>query len=266
MGQFVLMDYTNQKFGNLTAIEFVKREKNMTYWRFICDCGKEYVCAVGNIKKRNGITCTCNKKPKKDLTGLKFGKLTAIKPLRQDNNLYWVWLCQCDCGNTKEVNSKQLIQHLTTSCGCARFKDNAYTHYPEYRIYNAIKTRCNNKNCKSYSRYGERGIKMCVEWVESFENFLKDMGQRPTPNHSIERIDVNDDYKPTNCKWATAKEQANNKRNNIKFTYNNIEYTLKEFADKFDIQYKKLHRYYKECNCNIDLLLDLCKKKGLSPL
>ena len=82
------------------------------------------------------------------------GKLTVIKPVGQDKNKFWIWLCQCDCGKTKEVNSKQLLQHLTTSCGCARFKENAYYNSPEYAIYNAIKRRCYNKNDKSYKRYG----------------------------------------------------------------------------------------------------------------
>lgn len=265
MGQFVLLDYTGQKFGNLTALEFVERKNNMSYWRFKCDCGKEYVSAIGNIKKRNGITCTCNKKPRKDLTGLKFGRLTAIKPIKQDKNYNWIWLCECDCGNIKEVSSKQLLQHLTTSCGCARFKENAYINYPEYAIYSAIKARCNNPNTKSYAGYGARGIKICKEWSESFETFLKDMGKRPNKNYSIERIDVNGDYEPSNCRWATLKEQANNKRNNIKLVYNNKNYTLKQFAEEINFPYKKLHRYYKNFNGNINQLFDSLEKGAIAP-
>jgi hypothetical protein len=265
MGQFVLFDYTGQKFGNLTAIEFVERKNNMSYWRFRCDCGKEYVCAVGNIVKRNGRSCTCNKKPKKNLTGMKFGRLTAIKPLRQGKQGMWIWLCKCDCGNTKEVSSTQLLQHLTTSCGCARFKEDAYRNHPEYTIYTAIKRRCNNKNCKSYYRYGGRGIRMCEEWSKDFMKFLEDMGKRPSPKHSIERIDNNGNYEPSNCRWATNIEQANNKSNNVKFTYNDCEYTLKQFARKFNFNYKNLHYHYKQYNCDIDKLLDFCKKKGLAP-
>lgn len=263
MGKFVFIDYKGQRFGNLTALEFVKRENNMTYWRFRCDCGKEYVCAIGNIKKRNGITCTCNKKPKKDLTGLKFGKLKPIKPLRQNNDGYWIWLCQCDCGNTKEVSSKLLLQNLTTSCGCARFKENAYRNNPEYAIYCAIKTRCYNKNDKSYLRYGGRGIKMCKEWENDFMQFLKDMGKRPSSKYSIERIDVDGYYEPSNCKWATAKEQSNNKRSNIKFVYQSLEYTLKQFCEKFNLPYKNLHHFYKHHNNDINLMIDTYKKKGL---
>jgi hypothetical protein len=262
MGQFIFLDYTGQRFGNLTAINFVRRVNNITYWLFKCDCGKEYVSAIANIKKRNGITCTCKKKPRKDLTGLKFGRLTAIKPLKQDKNGYWIWFCVCDCGKTKEVSSKQLINKLTTSCGCSRFKDNPYGKQPEYAIYCAIKARCNNKNTASYYSYGARGIKMCPEWAQDYSLFLKDMGKRPSKYHSIERIDMNGDYEPSNCKWATSKEQANNRRNNIKFTYKNIEYTLKQFSETFGLSYKKIHHYYKKFDNDINQLLYYLEQKG----
>lgn len=199
----------------------------------------------------------------KDLTGQKFGNLTAIKKLRQDKYFNWIWLCKCDCGNTKEVSSKCLLQGLTKSCGCARFKKNAYRNNPEYAIYCAMKTRCYNKNDKSYSRYGGRDIKVCEEWKNDFSQFLKDVGKRPSEDYSIERIDVNDDYKPSNCRWATNKEQSNNRRNSIKFIYKNTEYTLKQFAEQFNLPYKNLHHYYKYHNNDIQKMLNFIKNKGL---
>jgi hypothetical protein len=110
----------------------------------------------------------------------------------------------------------------------------------EYRIWCHVKERCNNPNCKSWVRYGGRGIKVCAEWDSSFASFLKDMGRRPTAKHSIERINNSKGYQPGNCRWATAKEQCNNRRSNVLLTCNGRTQTVTEWAAERGINYFSL--------------------------
>ena len=101
----------------------------------------------------------------------------------------------------------------------------------EYRAWLAIKTRCHNPNFPWYRYYGGRGIRVCDQWKNNFVQFYNDMGLRPSNNHSIERLNNEGHYEPSNCKWATKKEQCNNKRNNRKLKLNKIELTIKEWSD-----------------------------------
>lgn len=153
---------------------------------------------------------------KLDLTGQVFNKLTAIKPVgmcKKNRNTIWEFLCECG----KKINSEASLVKTgyKKSCGCAVKNINLKHGMSKtnlYNIYNSIKSRCYNSKNNAYSDYGERGIKVCDRWLESFDNFYKDMGERPSKKHSIERIDVNGDYTPENCIWATSEIQSRNHR------------------------------------------------------
>lgn len=115
------------------------------------------------------------------------------------------------------------------------------TKLPEYKNWLGMKERCLKGTHHSYPRYGGRGVQIAAEWVNSFNTFFKDMGPRPTPLHEIDRIDNNGNYEPLNCKWSTKKEQANNRRSNRIFTIGGETMTLKQWCEKYDLNYKSVH-------------------------
>lgn len=158
-----------------------------------------------------------------NLTGQRFGRLVVQhRSPNVGNNT--MWMCLCDCGTSKAVASKHLVSRKTTSCSCysvehkiARQTKHGDTPFnqpnsAEYRIWRHIKSRCFNPNVPGFENYGGRGITVCETWRNDYSTFLRDMGRRPSRLHSIERIDVNGDYEPGNCVWATAVTQSRNRR------------------------------------------------------
>lgn len=153
----------------------------------------------------------------KDITGQKIGRLTVIEDTGKRNETNVVWKCQCDCGNFIETSSRNLGRN-TFSCGCLQ-KERVTKHgnrtrkntSSTYNSWHSMKNRCLNPKTPNYKEYGGRGIMVCERWIV-FENFLADMGERPE-GKTLDRIHNDGHYEPSNCKWSTPKEQANNRRN-----------------------------------------------------
>ena len=192
---------------------------------------------------------------KKDLTDKVFNRLTVIKQDGSDKHKKVKWICACVCGNTVSVIGSALIIGNTQSCGCYqidRIKEVETTHghsknkkqSPEYHTWCNMKERCNNPDNIAYINYGGRGIKVCKRWFK-FENFLKDMGLKPSKLHSIERINNDKDYTPSNCKWDIRHNQSRNNRRNRWFEYNGKKMVLSDWATYFGVQPPAIYSHFK---------------------
>lgn len=198
----------------------------------------------------------------KDLVGEKYHRLTVVSrnyDPRENNSREAYWNCLCDCGNTTVVRTASLSLGNTKSCGCLQREQTSkastthgMSNTVEYHIWAGIISRCRNPSNNAYPRYGGRGITVCDRWLNSFENFYADMGPRPTPEHSIDRVNNDGNYEPGNCRWATDIEQANNKRNNIIVGESGL--TLAQIAAGSSIGYKNLHQRLSRGMCLEDAL------------
>jgi hypothetical protein len=165
-----------------------------------------------------------------DITGSVFGKLTVVCKAGNRKSGESKWMCVCECGGSTITTSSKLRKGHSKSCGCIVGEKHGLAGTPEYCTWQRMINRCYLESCKDYKDYGGRGIRVCDEWLNSFSAFLFDMGLRPSPKHSIDRIDNNGNYERENCRWATNVTQANNRRTNVVIEYNGQKLTAFEWS------------------------------------
>lgn len=232
------MELAGKRYGHLTVKEFVERKNYRNYWLCECDCGNTVTLPDYILKADRQHYCSKHCLLINDLTGRKFGRLTVIELATKKPRK---WKCICECGNYTIVSTSDLCSGHTKSCGCyklSEFKKHREKHLKcrtkLYAIWCGIRQRCNNPNNKDYKNYGGRGIKCCSQW-DKYENFYEwAINNEYKSGLSIERIDVNKDYEPNNCKFIELRKQSENTRKTVKFTINNETKTLKEWCSLYN--------------------------------
>ncbi len=186
-----------------------------------------------------------------NLLGKRFGSRTVIAKTRQGRQGHQYWLCRCDCGNEKEITGSYLLQGRSHKClECTIVKHGMYKT-PEYKAWLKIIQRCANPNDPEYHNYGGRGITIWEGYRHDFEAFLKEVGSRPSPHHSIDRIINSKGYEPGNLRWATAKEQTNNRR--LTLQVDGVQVSCHDLSSKLGLNREVIRRLIKQGFTMVDL-------------
>lgn len=274
-----LNDLSGQRFGRLVVIEKTDSQQTpngtiRTMWKCRCDCGNIVIRSQQNIRNAEHASCGCwkseltSERKLEDLTGKRFGRLVVVE--RADTtNVSTRWKCKCDCGKDCIVLAQNLKKGHTTSCGCYREEirpkqqlKHGYRHTRIYGVYGKLKDRCTNPDNPSYERYGGRGITICDEWAndpKAFCEWAYSNGYREDAEYgecTIDRIDNDKGYSPDNCRIATEKTQANNRRSNLLIEHNGETKTLAQWRDYFGMTQSKAHYHLVEKKRTIQYLID----------
>lgn len=259
-------DMTGHQVGKLTVLYYHHGDKSGAHWLCRCECGNTTVIAGGNLRKGETKSCGCHKASIfVDMTGEKIGRLT-VKYHHHSNKAGAFWLCECKCGNEAILLGHALRdQKGTRSCGCLLRDGGAdhgnfvhgLIHSDEYCSWQSMKARCDNPKEEHFDDYGGRGITYHPRW-HSFENFYEDMGPKPGAKYTLDRIDVNGNYEPSNCRWADWKTQGRNKRNTKRYTIDGQTKTLGEWCDLHETTYQLV---WNRVRANWDLKIALTTPK-----
>ncbi len=249
-----IIDISEKKFGKLTAVK-VSHSKNGLYWICRCDCGNEIVESGRRLRNGNRIECGKCKDMfhrSKDLTGKRFNRLMVISISHKTQTSKFFWKCKCDCGNNTIVNGISLIHGRTKSCGCLQKEKTsklAFKHGKSgnrtYLSWNHMVQRCENKNNSQYKDYGGRGVTIDSSWRgdHGFENFFRDMGDRPNGKTLDRHPDKNGNYTKDNCRWATKKQQQRNTRSNVWIEAFGKLKLLIDWCEELEIQNGSIQRH-----------------------
>lgn len=250
------IDLTGKVFGRVTVLRKSESRKApcgavRAMWLCQCQCGNQIEISSQGLKTNKCPSCGCFKREQtsknrlRDLTGQKFGRLTVIKRAESRAEVTR-WLCLCECGKETIVGYPNLANGHTKSCGCYNselVKKRSVTHGMRntrlYEIWKGMKNRCENPNEPSYMNYGGRGICVCAEWhkPEVFMEWALENGY--SDKLTIDRINYNGNYEPGNCRWATAKEQGRNKRNNFVIAFMGKEQPLSAWCEELNLDYDR---------------------------
>lgn len=197
-----------------------------------------------------------SKTSKINIIGQKFGILTVLSEVVERNkNGHILYIVKCDCGKEKQVLGASLRSGMSRSCNKCPLLTGTHGMWKsrEFSIWSSLKDRCYNPNNPNYKNYGGRGITVCEKWLKSFENFYSDMGK--SNDLSVDRIDVNGNYCPENCRWATPTEQARNRTNNVLFLYRGEEKCASEWCEIYNMATSTFHNRLKR-GWNIEKILE----------
>lgn len=187
-----------------------------------------------------------NKSIQRNIVGNKYGHLLVLKGLGNNGKGHYKSLVRCDCGKEYIVPDTELIYGRRTGCKKCNLKTHGMTNTKLFNVWQSMKQRCNDKNCKSYKDYGKKGIEVCNEWLKSFTSFYKwAIENGYEDNLTIDRIDNNGNYEPTNCRWVNQFVQANNKSNNVFVIYEGEKMTIAQLSRKTNKDYELLRRRIK---------------------
>ena len=232
-------DLTGQKFGKITVVKLAGFENGWYLWECICDCGNKKIIKSRDMKKTK--SCGCMKGAVKDITGNRYGKLTVMNFVETKKQQAY-FLCRCDCGKEIIIRSNSLKMGRSKSCGCLGHPQNIIHgdcgKTKLYKAWSAIQQRCENPKNKGYFKYGGRGIKLCQEWHDyvNFKKWAVENGYKENAGLSIDRIDNNGNYEPSNCRWTNIYVQSHNTRKNHNITYNGETKCISEWARVLDLE------------------------------
>lgn len=261
-------DITGNRYGKLLVLGATdeRYSNGSVKWKCQCDCGN--ICySPSSELKRGRKSCGCETRLI-DLEGKKFGRLTVINRA-EDKKRKTYWHCKCECGAEKDVCASHLTSGKIVSCGCLsvdRISELNKTHGMSrtriYKIWCGMKKRCYNENSENYYLYGGRCITICDEWINNFQAFYDwAIANGYDENLTIDRIDTNGNYEPSNCRWATNKEQSCNTRRTRLFEHNGEIKTLKQIAKDENVNYNTLIRKVSKNGTELNLALYEIKNK-----